>query len=38
MSLYDLYLRNPLTDLIFLLHIERTYIWNVQQGLILFFS
>ena len=31
------YLRNPSTDLIFLLHMERTYIGVVQWGLILFF-
>ena len=30
-TLYDLYLRNPSTDLIFLLHMERTYIGAVQQ-------
>ena len=32
MSLYGLYLSNPSTDLIFLLHMERTYIWAVQWG------
>ena len=31
MSLYGLYLRNPSTDLIFLLHMERTYIGAVQR-------
>ena len=31
MSLYGLYLRNPLTDLILLLHMERTYIGAVQR-------
>ena len=31
MSLYGLYLRNPSTDLIFLLHLERTYIGAVQR-------
>ena len=29
MSLYGLYLRNPSTDLIFLLYMERTYIGAV---------
>ena len=31
MSLYGLYLRNPSIDLIFLLHMERTYIGAVQR-------
>ena len=33
MSLYGLYLRNPSTDLIFLLHMERTYIGAVRRGI-----
>ena len=36
MSWYGLYLCNPSTDLILLLHMERTYIGAVQQGLLLF--
>ena len=32
MSLYGLHLSNPSTDLIFLLHIERTYTGSVQLG------
>ena len=37
MSLYGLYHRNPSTDLIFLLQMERTYIGTVQWALIFVF-
>ena len=37
MSLYGLYLRNPSGDLIFLRHMESTYIAAVHGGLILIF-
>ena len=37
MSLYGFYLSNPSTDLIFLLHMERTYIGAVQRVFFFFF-
>ena len=37
MSLYGLYIRNPSTDLIFLLRMERTYIGAVQSRVIFWF-
>ena len=38
MCLYGLYLRNPSTDFISLLHMERTYIWAVQRDVNFDFS